>query len=94
MALFNSKESKEDKQARKAQEMLEKYGMNDLSDERDIAAVKQIAWELTGSNIAEVGMLLSSSAEDNSKIAYLRSLIEQNWIIIRQLDRLNKNLEK
>lgn len=95
MALFGgNKETKEEKQARQVQEMLVKYGMDDLSDERDITAVKQIASELYGSNVAEFGMLLSSKAEDVWKISYLRAIIEQNWIIIRQLDRLNKNLEK
>lgn len=95
MALFGGqKESKEEKQARQVAEMLQKYGMDELSDERDINAVKQIATEMYGSNVAEFGMLLSAKAEDTWKISYLRTLIEQNWIIIRQLDRLNKNLEK
>lgn len=96
MALFSSqpKESKEEKQTRKAQELLRKYGLEELSDSRDAQSVKSIAWTLTSNNLIELGTALSGSAQDLGKLTYLSALIEQNWIIIRQLDRLNKNLEK
>lgn len=94
MALFGGKESKEEKQARKAQELLEKYGLQELSDPRDLDAVKNISESLMGNKLIELGTALSGTGEDSAKLSYLSALVEQNWIIIRQLDRLNKSLEK
>ena len=87
MALFSG-ESKEEKKARKAQELLEKYGLENLYDQRDIESVKAIASKLAGSNLINVGTALSGSAQDVAKMSLLETVIEQNWIIIRQLDKL------
>ena len=94
MALFGGKETKEEKQARKAQELLEKYGLQELSDPRDLESVKNISLTLVGNPFLELGTSLSAKSEDLVKMNYLSAITEQNWIIIRQLDRLNKNLEK
>jgi len=91
MALFGGqKETKEEKQARKVQELLEKYGLQNLSDPRDIESVKRISESLYGNKLIELGTALSGSGEDSAKLTYLSALVEQNWIIIRQLDQLNK----
>lgn len=92
MALFGSKEPKEDKAARKEYELLAKYGLTDI-DAKDIEQVKSINTALMGNKLIETGTALSGSGVDVAKLTYLRALVEQNWIIIRQLDRLNKNLE-
>lgn len=85
------KETKEEKQARKEQELLEKYGLQELSDPQDVASVRKIAQELTGTGLMETGMALSmGSSADQVKVSYLRALVEQNFIIIRQLDRISK----
>lgn len=96
MALFGDKESKEEKQERKAEALLAKYGLQDLSDPQDLASVKKISAELAGTGFGEAGLKLSigTKTEDLVKVSYLGAILEQNWIIIRQLDRLNKNLEK
>lgn len=95
MAIFGgNKETKEEKQARKAQELLEKYGLQELSDPRDLESVKSISLSLAGNGLLELGTSLSAKSEDLVKMSNLSALVEQNWIIIRQLDRLNKNLEK
>lgn len=91
MALFSSnKESKEDKQARKVQALLEKYNLDELSDPRDIESVKAISESLLGNKLIEFGTLLNGSGEDSAKLSYLSAIVEQNWIIIRQLDKLNR----
>ena len=91
MALFGGqKETKEEKQARKVQELLEKYGLQNLSDPRDIESVKRISESIYGNKLIELGTALSGSGEDSAKLTYLSALVEQNWIIIRQLDQLNK----
>lgn len=35
-----------------------------------------------------------AKAEEQAKVTYLSTAVEQNWMIIRQLSRLNKNIEK
>ena len=90
MALFGGKESKEEKQARKVQELLDKYGLQDLSDPRDIESVKRISQELMGNSMIELGTALSGSGVDAAKLSYLNAIVEQNWIIIRLLDKLTK----
>lgn len=87
MALFGG-ESKEDKQERRVQELLEKYGLQDLTDERDLASVKNISYTLMGNKMIEMGNVLSGSGVDSAKMSYLSAIVEQNWIIIRQLDKL------
>ena len=93
MALFGAKEAKEDKVARKTQAMLEKYGLEYL-DPKDVESVRNIGYALMGNGMIEFGTALTGSGVDVAKMSYLRALVEQNWIIIRQLDRLNKKLDQ
>lgn len=88
MALFGSNESKEAKQAAKTEELLKRFGLENLNDPRDVEAVKSIANSLTANKFIEFGTILSGSGEDVAKLTYLRALVEQNFIIIRQLDKL------
>lgn len=87
MALFGT--DKEEKKAEKVYELLHKYGLQELSDPRDVESVKQIAYKLAGSNLINIGTALSGSAQDVGKLSLLQAIVEQNWIIIRQLDKLN-----
>ena len=88
MGLFNNKE----KQDQKVKVVMEKYGLGSLSPEY-FEAVKKINQELAGTGLMEAGLLLSGKSEDNVKIAYLNTLIAQNWIIIRQLDEISKKMK-
>ena len=88
MALFGG-ETKEEKQEKKVHALLDKYGLQELSDPRDIEAVRTIATALMGNKMIEVGTALSGTGPDVAKLSYLRAIVEQNWIIIRQLDKLN-----
>lgn len=91
MGLLSS-ESKDNKQARKETELLKKYGLTDM-DEKDIESVKKIVSDLVGNGLFKAGMALSfAKAEEQAKVTYLSALVEQNWIIIRQLDRISKSL--
>ena len=93
MGLFGNGETKEEKKARKIQELLQKYGLDNLSDPRDLEAVKNISNNLAGNNLIELGTALQGNGVDSAKLTYMRAIMEQNFIIIRQLDRLNRNLE-
>ena len=78
----------------KMQKVLAKYGLEDLNDERDYMAVQQIARELLGSGLMDAGVRLGmfAKATDQLQITYQRAIMEQNWIIIRQLDRIARGL--
>ena len=80
----------------KIQKALVKYGLEDLSDVRDREAVQQIAQNLLGTGLMDAGIRLQAFAKptDKLQVFYQRALIEQNWVIIRQLDRIAKALEK
>lgn len=92
MALFGAKETKEDKAARKAQAVMDKYGLSEI-EPKDLESVRTITNSLMGNSLIELGNALTGSGVDSAKLSYLRALVEQNWIIIRQLDRLNKRLD-
>lgn len=94
MGIFNG-ESKEEKKARKAQELMEKYGLTGFDPEYQ-KAVWEINNNLAGNALIEAGTALSinGSPADTAKMSYLHALVNQNWIIIRELDAIRKSLEK
>lgn len=93
MGLFN-KESAADKQSKEMQKFMDKYQLEDL-DPKDLVVLKRIADDLAGNAYFKAGMALSfAKAEEQAKVTYLSALVEQNWMIIRQLSRLNNTLEK
>ena len=94
MALFGEKKTKEEKQQEELQKFMDRYQLEDL-DEKDLIVLQRIAQDLAGNKWFKAGMALSfASAEEQAKVTYLSALVEQNWMIIRQLGRLNKNLEE
>lgn len=88
MALFGEKESKEEKQARKAMELLQRYGLDALTDPKDLDAVKKIANDLSGNALIAAGAALQGKSTDAAMLTYYAALVEQNWIIIRMLNKL------
>lgn len=91
MGLFGNNE---EKQEQKVQAILHKYGLEDLTDPRDIQAVRSIATNLAGTKLIEIGTALQGSSTDAAKISCLNAIMDQNFIMIRQLDRICKALEK
>ena len=95
MALFGGKETKEEKQARKEQEMLAKYRLNSLTDPEDIVSVQKIVNELLGTGLMETGVVFGGGNEKDIlkiQLYYQRAILEQNFIMIRQLDKISKVL--
>lgn len=92
MALFKSAEEKEAKKEEKTRKILAKYGLEDLSDPRDIESVKNIVNELFGTKLMEFGATFGGNERDFLELQtyYERAIVEQNFIIIRLLDKLNK----
>lgn len=94
MAVFGEKKSKEEKEQEKLQKFMEKYQLEDL-DSKDLIVLKRIAGDLAGNQFFKAGMALSfAKTEEQAKVTYLSTLVEQNWMMIRQLSRLNKSIEE
>ena len=94
MALFGEKKTKEEKEQEQIQKFVKKYSMDDM-DPRDLKIVKRIANDLMGNGFLKAGMALSfAKPEEQAKITYLSAIVEQNWMIINQLSRLNVGIEK
>lgn len=97
MGLFGDNESAEEKALKKQQAMLAKYRLTELTDPDDIASIRDIMLELAGTGMMEFGAKLGGGNEKNLlkvQMIYQRTLLEQNFIIIRQLDRISKALQK
>lgn len=104
MALFGDKKSGEDKkiekmqkieqkQNDKLQKLMNRYHLEDL-DKEDLQLLENITSDLAGNGLGKAGMIFSfAKTEEIAKVTYLSALVEQNWMIIRQLAKLNKNLE-
>ena len=93
MALFGEKKTAEEKRAEKLQKFMDRYQLEEL-DDKDLIVLQKIAGDLAGNQFFKAGMALSfAKAEEQAKVTYLSALVEQNWMIIRQLSRLNKNIE-
>lgn len=80
--------NKDEKKEQKAQALLQKYGLENLSDPRDVQAVKAIANDLMGNRLIEIGAALQGNGADAAKMSYLNAIMQQNFIIIRLLDRI------
>lgn len=92
---------KEQAQAEKAQaraeKLLKKYNLENIHDAGDLASLRKITGELAGTGFLETGMTFdfgSTPTSERLQVYYQRAILEQNWIIIRQLDRISASLEK
>lgn len=94
MGLFNSKENKEEKKQQEIEKFMERYQLDEISVQ-DLVIIKKIATDLMGNNLLKAGMALSfAKAEEQAKVTYLSALVEQNWIMIRQLSNISSKLDK
>ena len=86
MALFGNKETKEEKQARLEQEMLEANHLTEISADlsEDVALIIK---DITMNGIVAAQVALRNN-HDSLNAVYMRALIAQNWIIIRLLDKI------
>ena len=92
--MYGYTEDKQDKKEQQIQDFIYEHNLSSLS-EKDAAAAQEIIKNLSGiGTLGHLNSLLLGKFEDVAKIAYLRAISEQNWIIINQLDRLNKKLLK
>ena len=95
MGLFKSQEEKQQILEEKTKKVLEKYELTNLSEEYT-NAIKNINSELAGSGLSELGNLLAPDSATSARVQtqFLNAIVQQNWIIIRQLNDISKKLDK
>ena len=73
---------------------MSKYQLDDIS-EKDLVVLKRIANDLAGNGFFKAGMALSmAKPHEQATVTYLSALVEQNWMLIRQISDLNSKLDK
>lgn len=99
MALFGTQEERDAKRKEKEEKdfkkLADRYHLTEI-DQEDYDLIKNVARNMAGTGFAEFAthLHMGTPLEESIKIDRLASLQEQNWIIINQLGRLNKNLKK
>lgn len=95
MGLFKSAEEKQQIREEKTKKILEKYELANISSKYS-NAIRNINSELAGSGLSEFGNLLSPDTNTSLRIQtqFLNSIVQQNWIMIRQLDEIIKKIDK
>ena len=90
----NEKEKmKIEKEKARVDAILRSYGLY-LTDPRDIESVKKAHDAVAGVEFMDIQKnLLSIKPAERMTAACLKGIYEQNWIIIRYLDKLNRKLE-
>lgn len=92
-SLQKQKEKDMEKEKEKLIKLIQKYNLEDLT-EKDLRNLKSIAETMASNNLFKTGLALSfGNAAEQAKIGYLDVLVQQNFMIIRQLSELNKKLK-
>ena len=96
MGLFKSAEEKQEQRDAKLQKLLDKYGAGDIEDEKTRDMITRLSTGLAGAGMMEVGNFMAPNEKTFWQLQnmYLSTIMEQNFVIIRQLDKIEKALEK
>ena len=91
MALFKTKEQKEEKLQQKVDAFLTDHGLNDLNPE-DNQLVKNAMSQngVLDALVYGFGARMHGSDAENMMINNLQTIVEQNWLLIKQNDTLQK----
>lgn len=72
----------------------DQFGLNEL-DPIDTASVEWINRRLFEGRAADISSILAGVKFNEAIVmSYLRALVEQNWVLTRQLNKINKQLEE
>ena len=74
----------EDKSQQEVDEIIQRFNLQDLSEAEKETIV----------SMAKDRTLVSLSTAGIDNVAFMKTSVYQNWMILSQLSRLNKNLEK
>ena len=95
MGIFESRDDRRERKEREARARLALYGLDELSDPRD----EQLALDIVSGPVGAHAMdaAIAIGADDTNDILrrqlnYQDAIYKQNFLIIRQLDRIEKLL--
>ncbi len=88
MGIFNKEKQKEYRD-----NLIEKYKYEGMTEREEELLVK-ILIDLKGNDFFKGGMVTFTKPDDNMKVSYLSAIMQQNFIMINQLAKLNSNIEK
>ena len=97
MGIFESKEDKQKRKDQEARAKLALYGLSDLSDPKDLQLALEIINGMTGVGVMETGIAIGGNNTNDilrCQLYYQSAVYKQNFLIIRQLDRIAKLLEE
>lgn len=83
MALFKSKDEKEELKIEKINQKMAQYGLENLDMED-----KERVRNMMKGDIGNTLIAITSSAEDNAKIGLLQTITDQNFMIIKLLNEI------
>lgn len=78
----------EERREQMTQEMMMQYGLDDLSDPIDKQSVQNIADDLYDKGMIEFISNFHGHGTDAAQLSYLNAIMQQNFIIIRLLDKI------
>jgi len=93
MGLFN-KQSKEEKTEDQRKKFQEKFGLEDL-EEKDLKILDTIIVDMAGTGgLFGQFQTITFNAADMQKVNASWTVVRQNWLLLRQLNRINQKLDK
>ncbi len=92
MGMFKSKEEKQREKEEKALQLLEQYGLGDMTNPEDLNRIKFICNLKASTDMMSFGASLGGDVKSWAMVDanYNQILVEQNMLIIRMLNELLK----
>ena len=84
-------EREKERQNRELQALVERYHLTDMN-ESDLLLLQKITYSMAGNNLMHFGELLKGQGD--AKTGFLSAIVEQNFMMIKQLSEMNSKLSK
>ena len=68
------------------QEYINRYGLAELSQQE---VIHKIAKDMAESGLTKESLSSKSNLQLEAQVLYLDTIVEQNWLILKQLEKLN-----
>ena len=78
----------EERREQMTQAMMMQYGLDDLSDPIDKQSIQNIADDLYEHGMIDLASRFHGKGTDAAQLSYLNAIMQQNFIIIRLLDKI------
>ena len=85
------KEREREAKNKELQALVERYHLTDMN-ESDLLLLQKITYSMAGNNLMKLGELLKGQGD--AKTGFLSAIVEQNFMMIKQLSEMNSKLSK